>query len=1142
MIKIFTITKSEFYRYFISPLAYVYLVCFLLINSSFTLYFGGLFTLGNAYLKPMFDFLPWIYLLFIPGISMRLWAEEFKSGTILQITTLPIPINSFIWGKFFAAWAFCGLGLLLTFPFVITLNILGNPDNLTILNSYIGAFLLSGAMLAISQTASALTKNQVIALVLSVFFNLIFMLSGLEYVLDFFRNFSPDYVIDLISSFSFLTHMTLFSTGVFQLYSIVFFVSLILVFNFFTLIIIDIKTLGNAFWLKAKSLSGYFYASILIFISFTGINLFANGVLKQINLDFTEDKIFTLSSSSRNILQNLPSPTTAKIYYSPILGQRNPQMRLAFDKLKTLLETYKNISDNKFDYQIYNPEPLSNIEDQAITSGIQAIPLNDMNAAAYFGITIINENGYSRTIPFLPLERLDLIEQDLTENIYLLEHKKKTLGVLTSLPIFGTTYGNITSQPWQIASEINKFYKTKIINTPNDLDNVDILMIAHPQNITKEMEDAIYNFSTNGGKILAFFDTAPEALLLTGPQTSILHQSDFGSLPAKWGFHFFDNLIVADLDNSSKVTIDTAEYSAATEDLIQFYLTPENFFANLPQTTNLKRMLLTSASSFTPINDANIFFIPLIQASKQSQFLSAKYITQRIHPAEILRNFKSDNKPKYLAAHIISKQKDKPFELIVIGDSDLLYDSFWSSSIRVGGTDYNIPLFDNSNFVLNALDSLIGNNTFTDLRGKSLRLRSFKSLEQKQKQIQVQFKIKEKDIFDQINLIKKGLNEITNKRIFENRETFTPDELSIINKTKKELEKKRQDLYFLRLALNDNLQKTELLVKIFNIYTIPSIIILVFLLFKSKKIKVCIPQKPKFNKNFAVLCIFSSLCLILGVIGIVLQPSINKQTFEGLPTFPSLEKEINNINKIKIQNSNHSLEFIKKDGTWQLSEHPTFLVNQNRIKNFLITLIQSTIYEKKADKLENLSRFGLLPLSDPKSKTTFIELYHDNKNILSFEVGKYNIELARGLLGAYIRNPNKFEVWLATADFISLDTNPDLWTYSSLWNLQFGRFTLLNGKKDIDKIAKVASIMLNTKLINKTNKPISTPDFSLVLQGEEFDKLTLNFYKQNSSFIVQYIFEGSIKKPLLQKIATHFEKNFYLISTNDAEKIKDVLK
>ena len=133
------VAKNEFYRYFISPLAYVYLIGFLLLNGSFAFYFGHFFERGQADLLPMFSFQPWIYLLFVTGISMRLWAEEFRSGTILQIATLPISVSSLVWGKFIASWLFCTVALALTFPFWLVINWLGAPDNAVIFAGYLGS-------------------------------------------------------------------------------------------------------------------------------------------------------------------------------------------------------------------------------------------------------------------------------------------------------------------------------------------------------------------------------------------------------------------------------------------------------------------------------------------------------------------------------------------------------------------------------------------------------------------------------------------------------------------------------------------------------------------------------------------------------------------------------------------------------------------------------------------------------------------------------------------------------------------------------------------------------------------------------------------------------------------------------------------
>ncbi len=1140
--KILQIACGEFYRYFISPLAYVYLVCFLLLNSSLSLYFGGIFSSGNASLQPMFALLPWILLLFIPGIAMRLWAEEFKSGTILQTMTLPLPVSTWVWGKFLAAWAFCTLALTLTFPFVITVNILGSPDNGVILNSYFGAFLLSGAMLAISQTASSLTKNQVVALVIAVVINLLFFLSGLEYVLRFFRGFAPDYIIDMISSFSFLTHIANFNLGILELRDLVFFASLILVFNFLTGMIISAKTSGSSAFFKKTSLNGNILTTLLVLAAFTGLNLLANNTLRLTRFDFTEEKLFTPGNSTRKILQNLPAAVTAKVYYSPILGERDEQMRLFFDKLRLTLQTYHDIAGDDFNYYFYNPEPLSDIEDRALQAGLQALPVSDLNTAAYFGIVFVNENGQSRTIPFLPLSRQNLLEQDLTENIYLLEHKKKTLGLLSSLPLLGNNTGSIVVPQWQIATEIQKYYNIRPIKNPADIKDVDVLMIVHPQSMPEDMEQAIYDYSVNGGKILAFFDIAAESLKLTAPATTITHQSVYGDLPQKWGFRFFDRAVVADLDNSSEVTVETADYTGTTQDLIQFYLTPSSFTPGLPETLNLKRMLLTSASVFMPLEDASVYFIPLAEPSPQSELLSAKVVTQNIHPAEILRHFKADNRPKIIAAHIIGKSAETPLDIIVVGDSDLLYDSFWTTSTLIGNQSYNIPLLDNGNFVLNALDVLSGNNNLFELRGKSRLPRPFTSLNKQQKQILQQFKIKEKDIFDQISLIKKGLDEIWNKKDFEGRQNFTPDELSVINKIKKTLEERRRDLFTIRLNLNHNLEQTEFWVNVFNIWALPGLLVIFVLCANLRRLKLRRPKALLCKRNFWKLLAGSIFCLLLGLGSIWLLPEKNMQTVEGRLLFPNLTAQINDISLINIKSTDKELTFIRQNDSWILEQHPEFLVNQNRIRSFLTALMQASVYEKKADKIENLPRFGLLPQDNPSSTATAVHLDDSSgKTVLAFEIGDYNIELSRGSLGAYIRFPERFQIWLAAIELVDLNLDFRYWTYASLWNLQFGRFASVDGKTDATFVASVVSLFLNTPLETETTATPDNPVLRIQADGEYFKNLELTFYKQDQNFYVQFDFNDVINNSVLQSFADKTKNKFYRISAEDMEKITHVV-
>ncbi len=219
--------RRELASYFATPLAYVFIVVFLFSTGIFTFYVSDFFRAGRADLQLFFFFHPWLYLFLIPAISMRLWAEERKSGTIELILTLPIPLWSVVLGKFLAAWIFAGIALGLTFPIWITVNVLGDPDNGVIVASYLGSFVMSGAYLAIGSAVSGMTKNQVIAFVISVVVCFLFMLSGLPLVLDFFRPWAPQFLINTIASFSFLAHFESIQKGVIDVRDIVFFVSLI---------------------------------------------------------------------------------------------------------------------------------------------------------------------------------------------------------------------------------------------------------------------------------------------------------------------------------------------------------------------------------------------------------------------------------------------------------------------------------------------------------------------------------------------------------------------------------------------------------------------------------------------------------------------------------------------------------------------------------------------------------------------------------------------------------------------------------------------------------------------------------------------------------------------------------------------------
>ena len=236
-----TIVRRELAAYFTSPLAYVFIVIFLVLAGSLTFYVGAWLERGQADLRAFFQWHPWLYLFLVPAVGMRLWAEERQSGTIEFLMTQPISTLQAVLGKFFAAWVFVGIALALTFPLWLTVNVLGPADNGVILAGYLGSWLMAGGMLAISAAVSALTRNQVIAFVIAAAVCFVFLMSGLELVQAFFQAWAPEFLTAAIARLSLLTNFNEIAQGVIDLRALILFGSLIVISLLINTTLVELK-------------------------------------------------------------------------------------------------------------------------------------------------------------------------------------------------------------------------------------------------------------------------------------------------------------------------------------------------------------------------------------------------------------------------------------------------------------------------------------------------------------------------------------------------------------------------------------------------------------------------------------------------------------------------------------------------------------------------------------------------------------------------------------------------------------------------------------------------------------------------------------------------------------------------------------
>ena len=232
------VARRELGGYFATPVAVVFIVIFLVLQGVLTFNLGNFFDRNQADLAPFFNFIPWVFLLLVPAITMRLWAEERRLGTIELLLTLPITQAQAVVGKFLAAWVFCAIALLLTFPFVIAVNILGNPDNGVIAAGYLGSLLIAGAYLSVGAAMSALTRNQVIAFVLAVAVCFVFAVASNPIVNDFLSHTAPA-LGEFTRRLAITDRFTDFTRGLISLRDVIYFATFIGFFLFLNTVLVD---------------------------------------------------------------------------------------------------------------------------------------------------------------------------------------------------------------------------------------------------------------------------------------------------------------------------------------------------------------------------------------------------------------------------------------------------------------------------------------------------------------------------------------------------------------------------------------------------------------------------------------------------------------------------------------------------------------------------------------------------------------------------------------------------------------------------------------------------------------------------------------------------------------------------------------
>ena len=470
----------------------------------------------------------------------------------------------------------------------------------------------------------------------------------------------------------------------------------------------------NAIDRRKLSTAGIVVALVL----FVALNLYSSITLQQARVDFTEGKLFTLSDGTRQVIREIEEPIMLRFYFSRTISDQVPAFGNYAKRVRELLENYVNLSGGKLKLKVYDPKPYSEEEDEAVTFGLQGIPVDRSGELAYFGLAASNSTDDKKSIAYFNSSREPFLEYDLTRLVYDLAHpEKKKIGVMTDLQIWGDPSRNIPG--WSITDLLNQFFIVRILTTEETTidDEIDLLFLIPPKKLSDQTLYAIDQFVLRGGRMMVFVDPVSEMTAAPGAggrPPSMPTTARLDKLLDAWGVAFDPDTIAADQANAVQVSMGSTRGGGASviDYLSWLNLGPANFSHDDVVTSELRRIAMASSGILSPKEGATTEFQPLIETGRRSMRMEAKQVRFMPNPQALLEKFKAQNKPLVLAARIKGnvksifpdgpppevKKDDKsptkdgdekkparphlaesaePINVVVVADTDLLTDQMW---------------------------------------------------------------------------------------------------------------------------------------------------------------------------------------------------------------------------------------------------------------------------------------------------------------------------------------------------------------------------------------------------------------------------------------------------------------------------------
>jgi len=608
---------------------------------------------------------------------------------------------------------------------------------------------------------------------------------------------------------------------------------------------------------KYLSVSGL----LIVLVLLLGINALSAVLFKNIRLDLTENQLYTLSNGTKNILGELQEPVTLRLYFSEKLFSSLPGVITYGNRVKDLLAEYVALSDGKLTLIVSDPEPFSELEDEAVKYGLQGVPVDASGNQAYFGLVGLTAADEPESLPFLQPDKEASLEYEVTRLIYHLANpKQKVLGLLTALPMQGMLANPFMAQrtggqEWIMLNQLRQSFDLTVLDkdVTKIPEEVDVLMLVHPKGLSAESLFAIDQFVLNGGRLIAFVDPFSEVEQPeTDPSNPVAamtadRSSGLKKLFDAWGVEFVEGKVVLDKQNAQHVQVREAGRIRAMQYVAWMSYAKKNMSSSDFVTRDLEKVTMASPGYFVAKPEATTDIIPLISSGDQAMIVDAEQFKFGVNPAVLLRNYQPGGKALMLALRLSGivetafpdgmdtddalKRAKSAINVILVADTDMLEDKHWAQVQNFFGNRVALPHANNDVFVLNAIENLSGSNDLISLRSRSESSREFTKVLELKQQAEKRFQDKERMLQLKLEETEKKLAQLQQGNTAS--QILTAEQEQEIEAFRREQLQTRKELRHVQHELVKSIENLGTTLKAINILLMPFLLIVFAIIFRA---------------------------------------------------------------------------------------------------------------------------------------------------------------------------------------------------------------------------------------------------------------------------------------------------------------------